>query len=254
MPEITVTFPDGHKQTFTGPANLSDTEAYVRAVQERGVQEGRIQTTFAGGAAKALGKDRSTIEALVSAAAVAAGALTGGTAAPPIVAAAPLVSRGVEYATDKLTGGNPSVSVPDVAVDAVRGAVTGYGPGAVAKGAKAVAGAVSRLPVAGLPSWAVRESAPALAAPAAAVGGALDPAAVSRNAGGMVREGAGALRDVVSGLERRALQMRAGVTADDVELAKQSIAQGMKPDTAIRIVFGKNASRVDLIKRLLAQP
>ncbi len=133
MPIYSVKFQDGHTQEFTGPANMTDTDAYERALQERAFSAGKIPTTFRGGAAKALGEDPVTTGALIG----GAGMLTG---TAPLVAAAPLAARGIQYATQKMTGQEPAAPSPiELAMLAGEGAVLGYGPAMIANAGRGLA-------------------------------------------------------------------------------------------------------------------
>jgi hypothetical protein len=119
--EYEVTFPDGHVQKFTGPSGMSQQDQQMRAIQERSFGEGRIPTTWFGGASKALGEDKATTQALISGVGYATGQ-------PEIVAAAPAAARGIQYLTQRATGQNPSApSASQIGGDIVVGAAQAYG-------------------------------------------------------------------------------------------------------------------------------
>lgn len=135
MPTIkdyTVHFPDGAAVKVQGPDNLTDEQVFALGLQERGVKEGRIQTTWLGGAAKQMGEERGANAALATGAGLALGA-------PAVVAAAPLAARWLEYGTRALTGQQPDVpSAAEQAGDVVQGVAAGYGPKLVGDAADAL--------------------------------------------------------------------------------------------------------------------
>jgi hypothetical protein len=177
MADYTVKFPDGTEQKLTGlPANMSDADIYRKAVQEKGVAEGRIQTTFAGGAAKALGEDPVTTGALIG----GAGVLTGGVApaaGAAITASAPLAARLTQFLTQKHTGQNPEPpSGLELGALGALGVAGSYGPEAVTGALSGLAGktVAHQLPAtgqwvpglkgSGVIPWAIREGSQAAAA------------------------------------------------------------------------------------------
>lgn len=236
MPTYTVTFPDGHAQDFTGPAGMSDIDAFNRATQERAFAEGKIPTTWLGGAAKTLGEDKATTSALIG----GAGMLTG---VAPVVAAAPLAAEGLKYATQKMTGQKPATpSVADLATDVGSGVAAAYGPALVAKSSKVIASAVKALPGTTVPQAAVKAGVE-IAAPLAADAGKITPSAV----GATVTE----LTEAVKQLGTR---MNAGLSQDEVGLMRDSIAKGMRPSTAAKIVSGGNPSKFSALMKLYLRP
>jgi hypothetical protein len=241
----TVTFPDGHEQKFMGDDAMTDEQVYQRAQQERAFSDGKISTTFAGGAAKELGNDTETTAALMT----GAGLLTGGAA--PIVgtammAAAPTVARGLKYATEKMSGQEPTpISITDI-MKSVAGPALAYGPGAIMNSGKALEGAVSRLPVAGLPSWAVKESAPIVEGAANAVG-KVAPQSMMKTIGD-VGSKVGDLATSAAGATARA---GTGVSADDLRLLHGLIDNGMNRQAAIKIISQGDPQAAQTLTRLL---
>lgn len=133
MPTIetfTVGFPDGESIQVQGPSRLSDSQVFDLAMQERGVKEGRIQTSWLGGAAKQMGQEKVANTAIGA----ATGAAVGGPVGMVIGAASPLASTWLDYATKKFTGENPELpSKTTQAVDLVSGAASVVPVGTVAK-------------------------------------------------------------------------------------------------------------------------
>lgn len=166
MPTYSVKFPDGVVQEFEGPAGMSELDAYQRAKQERDVGSGKIQTTFTGGALKALGKDPRTTQALMTGIGLIPGL-------EPIAAAAPIASRLAQYGTEKATGETPEeLNGLDIAERIGEGALAGYGPSKVSNAAEALAKSTvaHQLPSGqwvkgitghGILPWAAREGAQA---------------------------------------------------------------------------------------------
>lgn len=210
--KFTITLPDGKVQTFTSPVDLTDDEAYARAVQESGFASGRIPTSFGGGFTKALAEDPSTTGALMG----GAGMLTG---TAPIVAAAPLAALAMKAISQGVTGRSPSsdapydtppVGIDDVKNAAIQGAVQGYGPQAILGAANRIAGSTvaHQLPsgqwVAGLKGhgvmpWLIREGSQAASDVANATAGKVTPAAI----GSTVRQIPGSILDAVKALIAR---------------------------------------------------
>lgn len=139
MPQKTwhVTSPDGQDVSFVGPDTMSSDDVITRAKQELAIKSGKIQTTFMGGAAKQLGSDDNTTQALMT-----GGGILAGLAAPPVgaamVAGAPLASRFVKYGTEKNTGEQPK---PLEGLDLIErggtGLLSGYGVDKLVKAANA---------------------------------------------------------------------------------------------------------------------
>lgn len=133
MPTIetfTVGFPDGESIQVQGPSTLSDSQVFDLALQERGMKEGRIQTSWLGGASKQMGQEKVANTAIGA----ATGAAVGGPVGMVIGAASPLASTWLDYATKKFTGENPELpSKTTQAVDVVSGAASVVPVGTVAK-------------------------------------------------------------------------------------------------------------------------
>src|SRR5258706_5767614 len=119
--DFTVTFPDGKAQTFTGPDTMTDEEVYGRAVQERAFAENRIPSTYGEGVRQSIGETIADKSGLIGTGVGLAGTLAG---QPEVVAAAPLVGRGMQAIGEKVAGRPLSpVNTSDVAAMAVEGAV-----------------------------------------------------------------------------------------------------------------------------------
>lgn len=241
----TVTFPDGHEQKFSGPADMTDEAVYQRAQQERSFSDGKIPTTFAGGAAKELGNDPDTMSALIAGAGLATGGVApaAGTA---MMAAAPTLARGLKYATQKMTGQEPTpISMTDIA-KSVAAPIAAYAPGAIAASGKALEGAVSRLPVAGLPSWAVKESAPAVEGVANAIGKVAPPSMMQT-----ISDVGSKVGDLATSGASAAARAGTGVTPDDLALLKGLLDNGMNRQAAIRIISQGDPTMATTLTRML---
>lgn len=216
-----VKFPDGFTQEFSGPPDMSDADAYQRAVQERSVKEGRIKTTFAGGAAKALGEDPTTTGALIG----GAGMLTG---LAPLVAAAPLAAKGIEYATKSVTGQHPETpSLPEVGMLGAEGLAAGYGPQMLSNAAGGIAEATSRLKGSGVVPWAIREAGqmskdirPGLQA--------ITPQSVSSTVGEMVSGQTPATRQAIQALQAKLSDPRLANNPQARAAVQQALLRLMK--------------------------
>jgi hypothetical protein len=130
----TVDFPDGHSQSFDGPAGMSDRDLVQRAQQERKFAGGDIATSFAGGATRHLLEDEpNTVKALLGGAALATGVGSAGTAAIPAAA------RGLKHLSQFLATGHTDAPTPtDLAWDAGEGLAGGYGGKVLSAGANKV--------------------------------------------------------------------------------------------------------------------
>ena len=105
---------------------MSDEQVRMRAAQEYAFKTGKIPTTKAGGATQSAGDTLATHSKAVGAVVGGAGVLTGN---PLVVAAAPMVGRGVQAAGEYLAG-RPVTrpSAGEVAVLAGEGVLAGYAP------------------------------------------------------------------------------------------------------------------------------
>lgn len=162
MPKYTVKLVDGTSQSFSSDANLTDEDAYQRAIQEQGISSGHIPTTFRQGFLKAAGEDPSVTGPLL-----AAGGMATGTA--PLVAAAPALAQLIKAAVQKGTGDPVTVSPTDVGIAGAEGVAAGYGPQAILSTADSLAAStlphqingkwVKGLTGSGIMPWAAREGA-----------------------------------------------------------------------------------------------
>ncbi len=247
MADYEVTFPDGHVEKFNGPTGMSQLDQQNRAIQERGVAEGKIPTTFWGGVVKGGGAG-SVVEPVVQ----AAGTVTGN---PAIIAAAPLAKRTADYAAQTLMGQHPDMpSAGDIASDVAVGAVTGYGPSVASKALKGLAGTtVAHVsPVSGsfvkgatghgiLP-WAVRtagEGAQALAEQADKV----TPEAVGKTSS-----------ELFEFMKQEATKAASGVKGSEVDMMRGLVKQGFKPSTAASIVASKDPTKISALLKLYLRP
>lgn len=121
----TVKFPDGYVQTFTGPDDMSDTDAFARATQERAIASGKIPTTGMAGWFQQMGQEKDANTALLT----AGGMLAGGPLGAAAVTLAPLASDWLDYAT-KAHAGKDAVAPSAIrqGADVLQGAATAYGP------------------------------------------------------------------------------------------------------------------------------
>jgi hypothetical protein len=123
-----VTFPDGYVQDFSGPEGMSDPEAVDRAIQERKVKEGTIQTTWFGGATKQASQEPGITTPLIG----AAGTLAATVGAPAAVASgaammAPVAARWLKYASQKYFGDKPGGADPQMPTPSETALLTGEG-------------------------------------------------------------------------------------------------------------------------------
>lgn len=147
----TVTFKDGHRQTFDGPPGMSDADLVQRARQERGFAGGDIATSFAGGATRHLLEDEpDAVNALLGGAA----SMTG--VGAPVVAALPFVTTGLKRLSQLLATGHTEMpGAGELASDAVEGAIGAYGGPVLKAGAQKIRQTKEAISAAskGLPSW-----------------------------------------------------------------------------------------------------
>lgn len=250
MPKYTIKFPDGHVQQFSGP-DMKDEDVWTRAVQERAIDEGRIPTTWWGGAAKALGEDPQTTRALISGVGYATGQ-------PEIVAAAPLAARGIQYATQRATGQNPATPAPqELGLLAAEGAITGYGPGVAAKGARTLAEKtvahqlpngqwVAGVKGAGVMPWAVR-TAGELSGGIADKVEMVTPQAVGQTVRELLPVAATA---AAIGLSNSGENNPGGNPVEDLKLLDAAVARGAGPATAAREIAQGDAKRFSTLMTL----
>ncbi len=241
MPQTTysVKFPDGHVQQFSGPDSMSDVDVQNRAIQERAFAEDKIPSTFYQGAKKSVGETIADSSGKIGTAVSLAGGLAG---QPEIVAAGPLVGRAVKAGGEALAGRDITpTSASELGMLGAEGAVAAYGPALVAKSLRGLGAATAphQLPngtwVPGLKGtgavpWAIRTAGEAVE-PVAAGLEKITPEAV----------GSAAAADVKMLAEKVALA-RTGVSADDYKLMMDSIAKGMRPATAIKVVSNGDPS------------
>lgn len=182
LTDYEVPSPDGGVIKFRGPSDMSDDAVRLRANQEHAIQSGQIPTTFTQGAAGSIADDSKDIGSVLG----LAGALTG---QPEVVAAAPLVGRGVKAIAERVAGRPVTpTDIGELGGLAAEGAVAGYGPQVAGKALEGLAGSTvaHQLPSGqwvkgvtghGFWPWAIRTAgevagsvAPAVKAPAAKVG------------------------------------------------------------------------------------
>lgn len=137
LTDYEVTTPDGQTVKFRGPSTMTDDQVKMRAQQESAFQRGAIPTTYGGGVQQSVGDT-------IASHAGALGGVVGGvgvlTAQPEIVAAAPLVGRGIQAGGEALAHRPLTpTSLPEVGQLAAEGAIAGYGPQVVAKGLEGLA-------------------------------------------------------------------------------------------------------------------
>ncbi len=234
-----VTFPDGHVQSFDGPKDMTDSEVMARALQERGVAEGRIQTTWFGGAGKALGEDSKTTGALMT----GAGMLTG---TAPVVAAAPLVSRWIQYATQKMTGQNPETpSIGEQAVLGATGLAGAYGPKVLSGSGSILGQEAANLPGNTVPQAAMKVGA-RLLAPVADQAQLVTPEAVGSTTADLAALAAKLPKQISLAVERTG----AGITAEDYALMRHTVSQGLSPYAAAKAVTSGNAKQLGTLLKL----
>lgn len=229
-----VTFPDGHVQTFTGPSWMTDVQVYGRAVQERKFTEGSIPTTFAAGAAP------EAAQALTTAGLSAAGYASG---QPAIVGLAPGAGRLARAAAEKLTGQDVTpTSTAEVATLAAQGLIPAAAPSIVSGIAGPVAQAVSKLPVSTLPQALARGAVPAVQA-VATEAEAISPQAVG-----------GIISSLINAAHRTGARVIAGISTDDLMLLRESIAKGMAPRVAAKVVSGGDPTKAASLLRIMRMP
>ncbi len=239
MPQspYTVTFPDGKSVSFTGPDSMSDLDVQTRAIQERGFKDGQIPTSWLSGAAKQLGTEKGTTGAAIT----GLGLLAGGPVGAGIVAGAPLAAEAIKYGT---TGEAPSTA--DLATDAAMGAAT-LAPAAFAKTGAALATEVGNITPGllhgGTLPQALAKAGARLVAPVAEDAGMLSAQAVSKTGA-----------DLWEAMKQTAIRTKAGVSADDVDLMRQTVQQGFKPATAAKIVSGGNTRQFLALMKLYRRP
>lgn len=235
MPIYTVKFPDGHSIEFESPADLSDNDAWQRAVQERAINEGKIATTWWQGAAPPAAK------ALTQAALVGGGLASGQTHA---IAAAPLAGRAAESAARKLTGLSADLPSPMETASLVGAGLLAYGPGIVSKGIGKAAEATTRIEGTGYGPWQVKEFGN--------VGRAAVEAYEKASPSKAVTSAVSAAKTGVADAQEYVLRTKLGVSADDLALLREHIKLGMKPTTAARIVGGRDPNKMASLLRLYA--
>lgn len=243
MPNYTITFPDGYVQKFSG-VEMNDTDAFARATQERAMTEGRVQTTWFGGAAKQMGTEKAANSALLTAGApiaVAAGLPTG--VVTGAVALAPLAATWLNYATKRFTGEKPDKpSLSEQAVDVGVGAVSAFGPGLVGQTGRVIGQEVSRLPGTSVPQAAARivaRGAPEVSDAA----NMLTPKAIVST-----------LKEAVEALKQAGTRVSSGTSADEVNLMRESVKKGMAPITAARIIASGSATKANALMKLYLRP
>lgn len=240
---FSVTFPDGHTQEFDGPTGMSDSDVFARAIQERSFDSGKIQTSWLGGAAKQMGQEKAANAALMTGAALATRQPAAATAA--VTAIAPLAATWIDYATKHLTGENPDTpTVTNQAVDLAKGAAEAYGPGVISKTGGAMAGELMRM--GGSRPTLPQASARAVTRVIAPILEKLD-AITPEKLTATVREG-------VQLIKNSGQRIANGISADDADLMKASVAKGMKPTTAARIISGGNTQQMQALMKIIRQP
>ncbi len=216
MPEqipFTVKFPDGQSVTFKAPSEMSDSDVYTRALQERDIQSGKIPSSFMAGAAP------EGAQAVTQAGLSAAGYATGN---PALVAAGPLSGRFAKFLAQKATGQDaPLPDVGETATLAAQGIVPAYGPGLLARLAGPVAKAVGSLPVNTLPQAIAKGTVPAVQDVAAGAE-ALSPKAIGATIKSMFSSGAKPSYSAIDVLRIQSL-MKSGVSQQDAIKAILSI-------------------------------
>lgn len=232
-----VVFPDGHKRDVSDPTGkMSETELFAKALQERAIDEGKIQTTWLGGAAKQLGQEKATNAAAIG----SVGMMTG---LAPVVAIAPLAADWIDYTTKKLTGEQAEVpSATQQGIDIALGAAGAYGPQMISKSGGAVAAEAAALKPNGVPA--------ALARLFGKAAGEIAPQAekVTPKAFGATIE------ELVTAGKQGSQRLIAGLTKDDVLLMQQQVAKGMKPLSAAKIIGGNDPQKIQALMKLYRQP
>lgn len=122
LTDYEVPAPDGTLVKFRGPSNMTDDAVRLRANQEHAIQTGAIPTTFTQGAAGSIADQSKDVGAVVGLAGAALGQ-------PEVVAAAPLIGRGVKAAAEYVAGRPVTpTDAGELAGLGAEGAVAGYGP------------------------------------------------------------------------------------------------------------------------------
>ncbi len=145
---------------------------------------------------------------------------------PAIVAAGPLVGRAAKAGAEALAGRPITpTSASEVGTLGAEGLAAAYGPALVARSGSALTRAIGSLPTSTLPQALAKGTAEALGPSLTRTAAAATPAAV----GEAFAQDAKMLGDKVA-------LVRAGVSADDYKLLMDSIASGMRPSAAIKVV------------------
>lgn len=144
-----VTFPDGYEAEVEMPEGVEPSVVFAKALQDRSVKEGRIQTTWLGGASKQMGQEKAANTALMT----GVGLATGGVGGVALTALSPLASTWIDYATKANTGENPEK------------------PSAMQQGVDLAGGAASLIPVGKVAEFAAGTMAPGLVKPLMKVSG-----------------------------------------------------------------------------------
>lgn len=232
----TVKFPDGHVQKFQGPKDMSDTDVFARAMQERSIAEGKVQTSWLGGALKQMGQEKAANAALIG----GAGMLTG---VAPVVALAPLAATWIDYATKKLTGEKPETpSAVEQVLDVAGGMAGAYGGKLLSKSAGIVTDELGKMRGTTLPQ-AMGKIVARSAEPVATEASKVSPQAVGATTKEMVMAGKTALD-----------RTRYGVSADDLRLMRDNVSAGIKPTVSAKMIAGKDQKKFMGLMNLYRRP